>query len=158
MESLLPLLLIIISFAITANRKSKEAAAKRAAGSQTQKKQAPAKAAAAKAAKPGAARTAAPKEGSPASRQEAPAGWEEKGGSIVMPPMEAHEHEGKPMPCPAEEREAPRPRPSQQTPGKSAPAVPGLQPSFSRNSVLQAVVMSEILKRPEFRDGRRVIR
>jgi len=83
---------------------------------------------------------------------------EEKEGSIALPPREAHEHEGKPLPCPADEREAPRPRPAQQALTASVPAAqPALQLSFSQSSVLNAVIMSEVLKRPEFKNGRRVI-
>lgn len=84
--------------------------------------------------------------------------WEQGGGSIEMPPMEAHEHEGKPLPCPAEERERPRPRPSQMAPTEDRQPQGGLQLDFSKNQVVQAVVMAEILKRPEFKNGRRVIR
>ena len=84
--------------------------------------------------------------------------WEHGGGSIELPPVEAHEHEGKPMPCPAEEREKSRPRPSQLAPKETEQKPQGLQLSFSLNSLVQAAVMSEILRRPEFRNGRRVIR
>ena len=82
----------------------------------------------------------------------------DKDGSIEMPVHEPHEHEGKPMPCPAEEREKPRVRPSQQAPQQQAAAQPALQLNFSQDSLVQATIMAEILKRPEFRNGRRVIR
>lgn len=82
----------------------------------------------------------------------------ERDGSIDMPAPEPHEHEGKPLPCPAEERQKPRPRPAQMAP-KAAPAPnAGVQLAFSKNSLVQAVVMAEILKRPRFENGRRVIR
>lgn len=82
----------------------------------------------------------------------------ERDGSIIMPPIEPHEHEGKPLPCPAQEREKPRPRPcelarEEENARKSKPA-----PLFTPNAMVQAVVMSEILNRPRFENGRRVIR
>lgn len=82
----------------------------------------------------------------------------ERDGSIEMPAIEAHKHEGKPLPCPAEEREQPRPRPAQLAPQRQAASRPGMQLSFSQSSVVQAVVMSEILTRPRFESGRRMIR
>ena len=88
----------------------------------------------------------------------------ERDGSITMPPMEPHEHEGKPMPCPAEERRKPRPRPSQMADAEQRKAerktkgTKGLQLDFGGNSMVQSVVMAEILKRPEYKNGRRVIR
>lgn len=64
-----------------------------------------------------------------------------------------HEHEGKKdVPCPAEEREKPRPVENKVS-VQPAPVIPGLNLKFDRNSVLQGVVMSEILNRP--RVGRR---
>ena len=83
---------------------------------------------------------------------------EERDGSIEMPPVEAHEHEGKPLPCPAEERETPRPRPAQLALLQDHGSAPGLQLTFSRNAVVQAVVMAEVLNRPRFEKGRRAIR
>lgn len=71
-------------------------------------------------------------------------------GSIEMPPIGPHTHEGKEMPCPAEERELQHqvpPKTASNTRSISA-ASPKLELSFSRNSVLQAVIMSEILDRP----------
>lgn len=64
------------------------------------------------------------------------------------PAVEMHQHEGKPdIPCPAIEREKPRVKPeTPQTP--AAPVIPGLNLTFDRNSVVQGVVMSEILNRP----------
>jgi len=83
---------------------------------------------------------------------------EERDGSIDMPPMEPHEHEGKPMPCPAEERERPRPRPSQVAAQAAHATQAGLQLSFNQKNMVQAVVMAEVLQRPRFDRGRRVIR
>ena len=83
---------------------------------------------------------------------------EERDGSIDMPPREAHEHEGKPMPCPADERETPRPRSADLETQPVAAQPHRLEIAFSQNAVLEGVIMSEILKRPEFRDGRRVYR
>ena len=83
---------------------------------------------------------------------------EERDGSSEMPPVEAHEHEGKPLPCPAEERETPRPRPAQLALLQDHGSAPGLQLTFSRNAVVQAVVMAEVLNRPRFEKGRRAIR
>lgn len=75
-------------------------------------------------------------------------------GSIKMPKDEPHDHEGKPLPCPAEEREMPR-----AYAGKNAPVANGkLQLSFTKDSLVQAAVMSEVLNRPRFVNGRRVIR
>ena len=75
-----------------------------------------------------------------------------------MPPREAHEHEGKPMPCPADEREALRPRPAELANQPETVRPNQLQVVFSKNAVLEGVIMSEVLKRPEFRNGRRVYR
>ncbi|MBQ7519382.1 MAG: hypothetical protein IJU12_03615 [Clostridia bacterium] len=152
MEGLLPLLIIIISFALSAsNRRKRQAASQRA----------PAKAIPAKAAVNKAPKNAGIPKTMPEplkAREEEPDEDSDRDGSIDMPPMEPHEHEGKPMPCPAEERELPRPRPAAQT-AVTAPARPAaLQLNFRRNSVVQGVVMAEVLTRPKFQNGRRVIR
>ena len=61
---------------------------------------------------------------------------------------EVHHHEGKPdIPCPAVEREMPRIKVEEKT-EMPAPAIPGLNLEFNRNTVLQGFVMSEILNRP----------
>lgn len=83
---------------------------------------------------------------------------EERDGSIHMPPREEHEHEGKPMPCPADEREAPRPRPLELAAQPVTAHSEQLKVSFTQNAVLEGVIMSEVLKRPEFRNGHRVYR
>lgn len=85
--------------------------------------------------------------------------WAElRDGSIEMPAIEPHEHEGKIQECPAVERQQPRPRPAKMAPAEKQEPAPGLQLEFAKGSLVQAVVMAEILKRPEFRNGRRVIR
>ena len=158
MEGIL-LLIVLISFAISASSSKKKKAARtgvKAAHPTT------------KAAHPAVQRTprnaGIPKVSSEtADKQQAfgdvlPYEEFEHDGSIEMPAMEAHEHEGKPMACPAEERAKPRPRPSKLAPQKPQPKRAGLQLSFNANSVVQAAVMAEVLKRPEFRNGRRVIR
>lgn len=152
MEGLLPLLIIIISFALSAsNRRKRQAASQRA----------PAKTVSAKAAVNKAPKKAGIPKTMPEplkAQKEEPDEDSERDGSIDMPPMEPHEHEGKPMPCPAEERELPRPRPAAQT-AVTAPVRPAaLQLNFNRNSVVQGVVMAEVLTRPKFQNGRRVIR
>lgn len=84
-----------------------------------------------------------------------PAGTPDRAGSIAMPRREAHVHEGKPMPCPADERDRPRPRPSDMSPSQGhAVVIPGLALAFNKNTLLQGVIMSEILSRPRL--GRRM--
>lgn len=82
-------------------------------------------------------------------------------GSIEMMPEESHVHEGKdPESCPAAEREKGRADVKQAEPPIPAlNAAPGLTLNFSDGqSILQGVVMSEVLRRPEFVNGHRVIR
>ena len=58
--------------------------------------------------------------------------------------QEEHFHEGRPeAPCPATEA-----RPSERRETTAIPEIPGLKLSFDRNTVLQGFVMSEILNRP----------
>ena len=82
-------------------------------------------------------------------------------GSIEMAPETPHTHEGKEAPCPAEERAKPRPHPAtqhQETPDLACDTVPGLTLNFSNSqSLVQGVIMGEVLRRPEFKNGRRVI-
>lgn len=82
-------------------------------------------------------------------------------GSIEMAPETPHTHEGKEAPCPAEERAKPRPHPAtqhQETPDLACDTVPGLALNFSDSqSLVQGVIMGEVLRRPEFKNGRRVI-
>lgn len=153
MEGLLPLLMIIIGLALSAsNRRKRQAAAQRVPA-----KAAPAKAAAHKAPGNAGIPKAAPK---PVAAPEKPKDAEivSRDGSIVMPPMEAHEHEGKPLPCPAEERERPRPWHAAQAAAQTSARPAALRLNFSRSSVVQAVVMAEVLSRPKYENGRRVIR
>lgn len=173
MEVIFPLLIILISFAVSASKNKKNAqtaknagqsAARQAAARQAAARQAAARRAPRNAGIPNAGRTAAQRAPetksapAPTLAAEEDEAWEHGGGSIELPPVEAHEHEGKPMPCPAEEREKPRPRPSQLAPKETEQKPQGLQLSFSQSSLVQAAVMSEILRRPQFRNGRRVIR
>jgi hypothetical protein len=82
-------------------------------------------------------------------------------GSIEMMPEEPHVHEGKdPESCPAAEREKDRADAKHVEPTIPASnAAPGLTLNFSDGqSILQGVVMSEVLRRPEFVNGHRVIR
>jgi len=85
-----------------------------------------------------------------------------KTGSITMPKPEPHVHEGKPMPCPAEEREFVRPEtiaPRRVAAAKTtAKSESGLDSLFTQQGVVNGVIMSEILNRPKFENGRRVIR
>lgn len=82
-------------------------------------------------------------------------------GSIEMAPETPHTHEGKEAPCPAEERAKPRPHPAtqhQETPDLACDTVPGLTLNFSDSQrLVQGVIMGEVLRRPEFKNGRRVI-
>ena len=82
-------------------------------------------------------------------------------GSIEMAPETPHTHEGKEAPCPAEERAKPRPHPAtqhQETPDLACDTVPGLTLNFSDSqSLVQGVIMGEVLRRQEFKNGRRVI-
>lgn len=150
MEVLL-LLIIIVSFALSASNRRRQAAAQR-----TPARRVPAQAAVNKAPKNAGIPKAAP---APEQAPQAPVlEAMDRDGSIDMPPMEPHEHEGKPLPCPAEERELPRPRPAAQANVQMPVRPAGLQLNFSRNSVVQGVVMAEVLSRPKFDHGRRVIR
>ena len=161
METIFVLLLMIVSFALSASKNSqkKKNAAKTAPRVPQASRQAAVKRAPKNAGIPAAQKQPAKKNETPApARKPDEDVWETGGGSIEMPPAEPHEHEGKPMPCPAEEREQPRPRPARQAPAPAAAKSAGLQLYFSQNSVVQAVVMAEILKRPEFKNGRRTIR
>ncbi len=82
-------------------------------------------------------------------------------GSIEMTPEEPHLHEGKdPTSCPATEREQDCTDIRQHESSNPAPnKVPGLVLNFSdRQSILHGVVMSEVLRRPEFINGHRIIR
>lgn len=159
MESIVALLIIIISFSLSAskNKKKRDAAAQRSAAVRKARPAAPARAPV----KQGAPLPPKQESKKAESDQE---GWEafpqaeRKDGSIDMPPIEPHEHEGKPMPCPAEERELPRPRPAQQAQPVSAASGAGWSLDFSRSGVVQGVVMAEVLSRPKFENGRRVIR
>ena len=82
-------------------------------------------------------------------------------GSIEEAPQTPHTHEGKDASCPAEERAKPRPHPAmqhQEMPDLACDTVPGLTLNFSNSqSLVQGVIMSEVLRRPEFKNGRRVI-
>ena len=150
MEVLL-LLIIIVSFALSASNRRRQAAAQR-----TPARRVSARTAVNKAPKNAGIPKAAPE---PAQAPPAPVlETMDRDGSIDMPPMEPHEHEGKPLPCPAEERELPRPRPAAQANVQMPVRPAGLQLNFSRNSVVQGVVMAEVLSRPKFDHGRRVIR
>lgn len=150
MEALLPLLIFLIVFALNAsNKKKSRQEAKQRYAAKMAKAQKPAA--------PKAVREKPPVAAVP-QEQLTDFGQRDRDGSIDMPPMEPHEHEGKPMPCPAEERELPRPRPAAQA-AVQPPARPAaLQLNFSRNSVVQGVVMAEVLRRPQYEHGRRVIR
>lgn len=150
MEVLL-LLIIIVSFALSASNRRRQAAAQR-----TPARRVPVQAAVNKAPKNAGIPKADPES---AQVPDEPA-FEtvDRDGSIDMPPMEPHEHEGKPLPCPAEERELSRPRPAAQANVQMPVRPAGLQLNFSRNSVVQGVVMAEVLSRPKFDHGRRVIR
>ena len=160
MNAFLPLLIIIISFMFSAskNKNKKTRQAMRRAGN-PQQKQRPAAARAQENADIPVAQADDAEEFPqlPFAQSEMDL-WDGQDGSIEMPAIEAHTHEGKPMPCPAEEREKPRPRPSQLAPARKAAKARGLQLNFAANSVVQSVVTAEILKRPEFKNGRRVIR
>ncbi|MBQ9195805.1 MAG: hypothetical protein IJ157_01080 [Clostridia bacterium] len=160
MDAIFPLLLIIISFAISASKKKQKRIAGKGVPSaaRTVRK---------KAHKPYAESKTPLTPAQPAPKETAesdifgdvlPFEDFERDGSIEMPAIEPHEHEGKPMPCPAEEREMPRQRPSQQAAMPVMVRKQGLQLNFAPDSVTQAVVMAEILKRPAFKNGRRVIR
>ena len=74
-------------------------------------------------------------------------------GSIQTPEHVPHEHEGKPLPChPGDSDRVPlSPEPA------AAPAAKA-SPLFTGNDLVRSVVMSEILTRPRFENGRRVIR
>lgn len=74
-------------------------------------------------------------------------------GSIQAPEHVPHEHEGKPLPChPGDSDRIPlSPEPA------AAPAAKA-SPLFTGDDLVRSVVMSEILTRPRFENGRRVIR
>lgn len=164
MQILWVVILIIWAVAVNANKKKKVAQKNAAAGTGKQPA-APVNRAtsAAPRAKTTQSTAKKPAETAPARKPaesygEGFAHKEERDGSIRMPPREAHEHEGKPMPCPADEREAPRPRPAELAAQQEAVQPKQLQVAFTQNAVLEGVIMSEVLKRPEFRNGRRVYR
>lgn len=157
MEILLVVLLIVISVA-SKSRKNSQAAVRA--------HQRTAAARPAPASKPQPAAVASPKQAQPKVEQlkmedfdsgEAD-GWE---GSIQMPSEPPHTHEGKDPSCPAQERAKPRPHPASQhreMPDLACDTVPGLTLDFSNSqSLVQGVIMGEVLRRPEFKNGRRVI-
>ena len=151
MEGILALLIILMGLAISASGAKKKKTDAGAPGPAASKARSAAQRAPGHA---GASRAAQVKD----AGQTQPYDGFDRDGSIDMPAREPHEHEGKPMPCPADEREAPRPRPSQLAPSPADTQPGAVQIAFSKNSMVQAVVMAEVLKRPEFKNGRRVIR
>ena len=164
MQILWVIVLIIWAVAVNANKK-KKVAQKNAAGSAGKQPAAPVNRGTAAASRAKAMQSTAKKPAGAASAQKPAESYgegfahkEERDGSIRMPPREEHEHEGKPMPCPADEREAPRPRPAELAAQPAAAQPKQLQVAFTQNAVLEGVIMSEVLKRPEFRNGRRVYR
>ncbi len=164
MQILWVVILIIWAVAVNANKK-KKVAQKNAAAGTVKQPVAPVNRGVASATKTKTTQSKPQKHVAPApaikpaeSYGEGFAHKEERDGSINMPPREAHEHEGKPMPCPADEREAPRPRPAELANQPETVRPNQLQVVFSKNAVLEGVIMSEVLKRPEFHNGRRVYR
>ena len=164
MQILWVIVLIIWAVAVNANKK-KKVAQKNAAGSAGKQPAAPVNRGTAAASRAKATQSTAKKPAGAASARKPAESYgegfahkEERDGSIRMPPREEHEHEGKPMPCPADEREAPRPRPAELAAQPAAAQPKQLQVAFTQNAVLEGVIMSEVLKRPEFRNGRRVYR
>ena len=152
MNAFLPLLIIIISFMLSASKNKNKKAVRKSVKTRT-------------AASPAAGPKERPETSTLADEpipmtelDVLPFETFDREGSIEMPPVEPQVHEGKPMPCPAEEREKPRPRPSQMAPEDKTVKRRELRLSFAGNSVMQSVVMAEILKRPEFKNGRRIIR
>lgn len=157
MEILLVVLLIVISVA-SKSRKNSQAAVRA--------HQRTAAARPAPASKPQPAAVASPKQMQPKAEQlkmedfdsDDADSWD---GSIEMAPETPHTHEGKDASCPEEERAKPRPHPAlhhQEMPDLACDTVPGLTLNFSnRQSLVQGVIMGEVLRRPEFKNGRRVI-
>lgn len=86
---------------------------------------------------------------------------EQREGSIPYTPEPDHVHEGKPdAPCPAQQRMQPRAAANADAgTARQADAAPALTLDFADSrSVVQGVIMSEVLRRPQFVNGRRVIR
>ena len=157
MEILLVVLLIVISVA-SKSRKNSQAAVRA--------HQRTAAARPAPASRPQPAAASSPRQAQPKVEQLKLEDFDadeadEWDGSIEMAPETPHTHEGKEAPCPAEERAKPRPHPAtqhQETPDLACDTVPGLTLNFSDSqSLVQGVIMSEVLRRPEFKNGRRVI-
>jgi hypothetical protein len=99
MEALLPLLILLIAFALNAsNKKKSRQEAKQRYAAKMAKAQKPAA--------PKAVREKPPVAAEP-QEQLTDFGQSDRDGSIDMPAPEPHEHEGKPLPCPAEERQKP---------------------------------------------------
>ena len=148
MEILLVVLLIVISVA-SKSRKNSQAAVRA--------HQRTAAARPAPPSKPQPAAVASPKQMEDFDSDEADS-WD---GSIEMAPEPPHTHEGKDVSCPEEERAKPRPHPAlqhQEMPDLACDTVPGLTLDFSNSqSLVQGVIMGEVLRRPEFKNGRRVI-
>ena len=155
MEILLVVLLIVISVA-SKSRKNSQAAVR---AHQRTARPAPAS-------KPQPAAVASPKQMQPKAEQlkmedfdsDDADSWD---GSIEMAPETPHTHEGKDASCPEEERAKPRPHPAlhhQEMPDLACDTAPGLTLNFSNSqSLVQGVIMGEVLRRPEFKNGRRVI-
>ena len=157
MEILLVVLLIVISVA-SKSRKNSQAAVRA--------HQRTAAARPAPASRPQSAAASSPRQAQPKVEQLKLEDFDsdeadEWDGSIEMAPETPHTHEGKEAPCPAEERAKPRPHPAtqhQETPDLACDTVPGLTLNFSDSqSLVQGVIMGEVLRRPEFKNGRRVI-
>lgn len=157
MEILLVVLLIVISVA-SKSRKNSQAAVRA--------HQRTAAARPAPASRPQSAAALSPRQAQPKVEQLKLEDFDadeadEWDGSIEMAPETPHTHEGKEAPCPAEERAKPRPHPAtqhQETPDLACDTVPGLTLNFSDSqSLVQGVIMGEVLRRPEFKNGRRVI-
>ncbi len=157
MEILLVVLLIVISVA-SKSRKNSQAAVRA--------HQRTAAARPAPASRPQPAAASSPRQAQPKVEQLKLEDFDadeadEWDGSIEMAPETPHTHEGKEAPCPAEERAKPRPHPAtqhQETPDLACDTVPGLTLNFSDSqSLVQGVIMGEVLRRPEFKNGRRVI-
>lgn len=157
MEILLVVLLIVISVA-SKSRKNSQAAVRA--------HQRTAAARPAPASRPQSAAASSPRQAQPKVEQLKLEDFDsdeadEWDGSIEMAPETPHTHEGKEAPCPAEERAKPRPHPAlqhQETPDLACDTVPGLTLDCSNSqSLVQGVIMGEVLRRPEFKNGRRVI-
>ncbi len=160
-EPILVLLIFVIAV-VSKNKKAKRAGAAAASKERMQRSNAASE-------KPAApVKAAPPVKPQPvrhASKEEQPAkaktDQRPSQGSIVIPPAEPHTHEGPDPSCPAEQYEVNRPavradRERRQTPAQVK--VPGLSLSLDSHSLVQSVIMSEVLTRPAFRNGRRIIR